>query len=83
MQHLEPTMISHHFHDLRVFEMSDERGFLAFDPIDAMPPWFSAWDDMGRDSPKLLMTDQFRPVLEAMPILDFSQWIWPSSASGR
>jgi indoleamine 2,3-dioxygenase len=63
-----------HVHDLRAFEMSEDRGFLPhWDPIDQLPPWFSAWDEMGRELPKLLMTDQLRPALEKMPILDFSQ----------
>ena len=63
-----------HVYDLRAFEMSEDRGFLPhWDPVDQLPPWFSAWDEMGRELPKLLMTDWLRPALEKMPTLDFSQ----------
>jgi indoleamine 2,3-dioxygenase len=63
-----------HLHDLHHFEMSQERGFLpAQDPLDQLPPWFSAWDEMGRMLPKLLVSDRLRPAIEAMPVLDISQ----------
>src|SRR5580704_12895081 len=68
------TMFIPHMHDLRAFDMSPDRGFLPHsDPIDQLPPWFSAWDEMGRDLPKLLVSDHVRPALEAMPHLDMSQ----------
>ena len=67
-------MSTPHMHDLRAFEMSEDRGFLPHsDPIDLLPPWFSAWDDIGRDLPKLLVSDHARTAIETMPILDFSQ----------
>ena len=67
-------MSTPHMHDLRAFEMSDDRGFLPhWEPIDQLPPWFSAWDEMGRDLPKLLVSDHVRTAIETMPILDFSQ----------
>lgn len=60
--------------DLRAFNMTEESGFLpAWDPVGELPPWFSAWDEMGRDLPKLLMSDHLRPMLERMRVLDFSQ----------
>ncbi len=60
--------------DLRAFDMSDDRGFLPHtDPVDQLPSWFSAWDEMGRDLPKLLISDHVRPAIDSMPVLDFSQ----------
>src|SRR5919204_5873176 len=48
-----------------------ERGFLpAPDPILALPPRFSAWDEIGRDLPKLLAAGRARVVLERLPTLD-------------
>jgi len=66
--------MSTHLHDLHAFDMSEDRGFLPHaDPIEQLPPWFSAWDEMGQKLPKLLVSDHVRPAIERMPILDFSQ----------
>ncbi|HET6252310.1 MAG TPA: hypothetical protein VFE47_31780 [Tepidisphaeraceae bacterium] len=58
-------------HDLRQFEMSPERGFLPVAyPIGELPLRFLAWDEMGRDLPKLLVCDHVRPAVDAMAVLD-------------
>jgi indoleamine 2,3-dioxygenase len=48
-----------------------ERGFLPSpDPARALPAAFGAWDEVGRDLPKLLASGRARMVLERLPAPD-------------
>ena len=48
-----------------------QRGFLPTpDPLQALPSGYAAWDEVGRDLPKLLAAGRARTVLEQLPILD-------------
>jgi indoleamine 2,3-dioxygenase len=48
-----------------------ERGFLPDpDPLDRLPDAFSAWEAMGRELPKLLITGKVRSVIQELPVLD-------------
>ena len=59
--------------DLAAFDVSPQQGFLpAEDPPAQLPPAFGAWDEIGRDLPKLLMTEHLRRAVERMPMLDGS-----------
>lgn len=43
-------------------------GFLPkVDPLDRLPSVFEVWDEIGRDLPKLLMSDAMRRTLQQMP----------------
>jgi len=56
------------------FEPDATRGFLPQDdPLERLPRAFAAWDEMGRDLPKLLMTTSLRGTLRRMPMLDVGQ----------
>src|SRR2546430_9249127 len=48
-----------------------QRGFLPTpNPLQALPSGYAAWDEVGRDLPKLLAAGRARTVLEQLPILD-------------
>jgi indoleamine 2,3-dioxygenase len=56
--------------ELPRFEVSPERGFLPLaDPLRHLPAMFAPWEQLAGDLPKLLMTDQLRPRIDAMPQL--------------
>jgi indoleamine 2,3-dioxygenase len=53
------------------YEADAERGFLPKpDPLDCLPKEFSAWDEIGRELPKLLMTGKVRSFIKQLPFLD-------------
>jgi indoleamine 2,3-dioxygenase len=59
-----------------------QRGFLPLrDPLQALPTGFAAWDDVGRELPKLLAAERARAVLDRLPALDTSAL--PDSALPR
>ena len=48
-------------------------GFLpSNDPLTELPTQFAAWDQAGRELPKLLLSDRLRSILEEIPLLDHS-----------
>jgi indoleamine 2,3-dioxygenase len=56
---------------LESYEADAERGFLPKpDPLDCLPKEFSAWDEIGRELPKLLMTGKVRSFIKQLPFLD-------------
>lgn len=56
--------------NLSTYSLDAVRGFLpATDPLASLPPEFAAWNEVGRELPKLLVSDQLRPRLECMPAL--------------
>jgi indoleamine 2,3-dioxygenase len=57
--------------ELKRFGISAERGFLAEpDPLLALPAAFGAWEELGRDLPKLLLAGRVRGALDALPTID-------------
>src|SRR5919109_985046 len=53
------------------YGMDGNRGFLPDpDPLDRLPNDFSPWEQMGRELPKLLITDKIRSFIKDMPLLD-------------
>jgi indoleamine 2,3-dioxygenase len=59
--------------ELKRFGISAECGFLAEpDPLPELPGAFGAWEQLGRDLPKLLLADRARGALEALPTIDAS-----------
>lgn len=59
-------MISHP--GLAVPNPSPTRGFLPLtDPLTRLPVAFDAWEDVALNLPKLLVTDQIRPIIESLP----------------
>jgi indoleamine 2,3-dioxygenase len=56
---------------LESYDVDAERGFLPRqDPLDCLPKEFSAWDEIGRELPKLLMTGKVRSFIKQLPLLD-------------
>ncbi|XP_035699190.1 indoleamine 2,3-dioxygenase 2-like [Branchiostoma floridae] len=56
------------------FYLSEERGFLpAEDPLESLPPYFSPWVELARDSPKLLQQQQLRECVHKLPLLDHTR----------
>ena len=52
-------------------DIGPQPGFLPTpDPLQVLPSGYSAWDEVGRDLPKLLAAGRARTVLEHLPILD-------------
>ena len=59
--------------ELSTFDISPERGFHpANDPLQQLPRAFGPWETIARELPKLLMTDQLRARVDAMPTIDSS-----------
>ena len=53
------------------YEVDADRGFLpASDPLDRLPNDFSPWEEIGRELPKLLMSDRVRSFIQTMPLVD-------------
>ncbi|XP_078656756.1 indoleamine 2,3-dioxygenase 2-like [Branchiostoma floridae x Branchiostoma belcheri] len=56
------------------FNLSEERGFLTEeDPLEVLPPYFSPWVDLARETPKLLETQQLRECVHKLPLLDHTR----------
>jgi indoleamine 2,3-dioxygenase len=56
---------------LESYDVDAERGFLPKpDPLDCLPTEFSAWDEIGRELPKLLMTGKVRSFIKQAPMLE-------------
>src|SRR5438552_3646367 len=57
--------------DLSTFAITSERGFLPpVDPLRELPRALDAWEKIAGELPKLLMSNQLRSVVGAMPRLD-------------
>ncbi|MGH2458343.1 MAG: hypothetical protein ACRDIY_05695 [Chloroflexota bacterium] len=57
--------------ELARFSVAPGRGFLPpADPLRRLPDAFSAWEAIAADLPKLLATQQLKPALDRLPILD-------------
>jgi indoleamine 2,3-dioxygenase len=57
--------------DLSRFDISAQRGFLpATDPLQSLAAGFEPWESIAGQLSKLLMSDQLRDVVDAMPRLD-------------
>ena len=53
------------------YEVDGDRGFLPVpDPLDRLPNDFCLWEEIGRELPKLLISDKVRRFIEDMPLLD-------------
>jgi indoleamine 2,3-dioxygenase len=53
------------------YEVDAERGFLPRpDPLDCLPKEFAAWEEIGRELPKLMMTEKLRSFIKQLPLLD-------------
>ena len=51
--------------------IASERGFLTTpDPIDHLPAYFSPWEEVGRNLPKLLTAGKLRSAVRDLPVLD-------------
>lgn len=56
---------------LERFEVNTATGFLPEkDPLQSLPAAFSAWDQIGREIPKLLVTFQVKKAVASLPELD-------------
>jgi indoleamine 2,3-dioxygenase len=56
---------------LESYDVDAERGFLPSpDPLDCLPKGFEAWEEMGRELPKLMMTGKVRSFIKQLPLLD-------------
>lgn len=59
--------------ELERFSVDPGRGFLpANDPPWRLPSEFSSWEAIAADLPKLLVTQQLKPALDRLPVLDAS-----------
>jgi indoleamine 2,3-dioxygenase len=48
-----------------------ERGFLPRpDPLERLPKEFAAWEEIGRELPKLMLTGRIRSFIRQLPLLD-------------
>lgn len=57
--------------DLTAYDVDRERGFLPRpDPIARLPAELAAWDQVGDELPKILMSDRVRARLADVPLLD-------------
>jgi indoleamine 2,3-dioxygenase len=53
------------------YEVDAERGFLPRpDPLDCLPKEFAAWEEIGRELPKLMLTGKIRRFIRQLPLLD-------------
>src|SRR5688500_15384641 len=51
--------------------MDEERGFLpAADPLGQLPPYFTPWEAVAQELPKLLISGQVRARIDTLPLLD-------------
>lgn len=56
---------------LAAYDVDPATGFLpATDPVDRLPPGFSAWDDLARDLGPLIRTRALRGAITDLPLLD-------------
>ena len=57
--------------NLSKFAVSCDRGFLPpEDPLQSLPAAYAAWDQIGREIPKLLVTFQVKRAVQELPELD-------------
>src|SRR5687768_113490 len=57
--------------DLSTFHVTADRGFLPpADPLRRLPSDFMLWEQTAQDLPKLLVSDNVRPAVDALPALD-------------
>ncbi|HEY2921677.1 MAG TPA: hypothetical protein VGK77_22045 [Candidatus Binatia bacterium] len=53
------------------YDVDAERGFLPRpDPLDCLPKGFDAWEEVGRELPKLMLTGTIRRFIRQLPLLD-------------
>jgi indoleamine 2,3-dioxygenase len=53
------------------YEVDAERGFLPRpDPLERLPKEFAAWEEIGRELPKLMLTGRIRSFIRQLPLLD-------------
>ena len=53
------------------YEVDAAHGFLPNpDPLDCLPEEFSAWEEIGRELPKLMLTGKIRSLVKQLPLLD-------------
>ncbi|MCB0329893.1 MAG: hypothetical protein KDD70_09520 [Bdellovibrionales bacterium] len=56
---------------LDTFEIDSRYGFLPKDPpLRSLPSPFEAWDEAGRELPKILLSNRVRALLDDIPLLD-------------
>jgi indoleamine 2,3-dioxygenase len=56
---------------LESYDVDGERGFLPRpDPLDCLPKGFDAWEEVGRELPKLMLTGKLRSSIKQLPLLD-------------
>jgi indoleamine 2,3-dioxygenase len=56
---------------LASYEVDAERGFLPRpDPLERLPKEFAAWEEIGRELPKLMLTGRIRSFIRQLPVLD-------------
>jgi indoleamine 2,3-dioxygenase len=56
---------------LESYDVDAERGFLPRpDPLGCLPKEFAAWDEVGRELPKLMLTGKIRSFIKQLPPLD-------------
>ena len=59
--------------DLSTFDITPQRGFLPkSDPLQRLGREFDAWEHVAGELGKLLMSDQLRGIIDAMPNIDAS-----------
>ena len=57
--------------ELQAYDVDRERGFLpVWDPLARLPEQFAAWEELGTDLPKLLMTNALRERIAKLPTHD-------------
>lgn len=60
--------------NLSDFDLDPERGYLPNpDPLRSLPSDFSEWEEVASALPKLLMTDQLRRTIDALPPFDIGK----------
>jgi len=62
------------FIQLDSYEVDAERGFLPRpDPLDCLPKEFAAWEEIGSELPKLMLTGRIRSFIRQLPLLDVAR----------
>jgi indoleamine 2,3-dioxygenase len=56
------------------YEVDAEGGFLPRpDPLDCLPKEFAAWEEIGSELPKLMLTGRIRSFIRQLPLLDVAR----------